>query len=426
MSLFDFFDLLNEDPFTYFICLVISVVLFIGVMKRTSSSWLNPIRFNIFTFSIGFSVILFLNFKGFVSSKTFAYLLICIAVYWGTFMSVFKNKQWAVNISFVDEPIIAKYLFYVTYTLYILVTLFSYKLLGIPIFNENSRLVTYTGSGLGFIERISPVLYIYSLFYIIHLFSIKSKMADYIKTGIVLLPLIVIGILSGSRSSFLGIIFAFWGYRTFYRQKEPQVNDYKWLIIPFVVISIFTFSIQSLGDYTQASINFLQRIVASGDLYWEALPNDAWQSVVVARPFEFVFMGFLGPLHILNPNLAEIPIGFQLTNITYTSINDASTGPVALFPVTSLVLFGYVGGLLFTFFQALFASLLFKLSYVKSNSIIICAMMYFTLYSIITLIGDISAGLGACLDVLVCFAFIFILIMTIAFIFYRKIDAKIE
>ena len=43
----------------------------------------------------------------------------------------------------------------------------------------------------------------------------------------------------------------------------------------------------------------------------DKLPNETWSSVKVEKPFQYTFMGFLGPMRILDPNQAEIPIGFQ-------------------------------------------------------------------------------------------------------------------
>ncbi len=418
MTSFEFFELLSLNPLAYTFFLLISFVLFYKIIKVTTSSWFNPIRINILAFSIGFSVLLFLNYCRVLSFTTLMYTVLSIAIFWITFISIYRNKQIKISVNLADEPKLAKYLFYATYILYVFLTLISYKILGIPIFNDDSRLSTYTGSGLGFISRLSPVLYVYSLFYIIHLLSVHTTFRRRALNLLLLIPFIIIGILSGSRSSFFGVIFVFWGYQTFFLRKEPKLSNYKWLIIPFIIISIFTFSIESSGDYVRAGFNFLNRIVSCGDLYWEALPNETWKSVVVNRPFEFTFMGFLGPLHILNPNNAEIPIGFQLTNIVYPSIAGRSTGPVALFPVFGLVCFGYIGGLLLSFFQAILASLLFKISFIKSNSIIVCAMAYYMFYNITQLLADASSGLGSCLDIIVSFAFIFILLFLIAFLYY--------
>lgn len=420
MTGFKFFELLSSNSLIYILSLLISLFLFYGIMRATSSSWLNPLRFNVFTFSLGISVVLFLYFLGLIKFQTFIYIIISITIYWLTFLWIFKNKQRQITIKFVDEPQIAKYLFYSSYSLYLLLTLVSYKLLGIPIFNEDSRLATYTGSGFGYIARFSPILYTYSLFYIIHLFHQYKNIPRKISNIVLLIPLIIIGILSGSRASFLGIIFAFWGYRTFYFGAEPKVKDFKWLIMPFLIISIFTFSIQSSGDLKQAGFMFLERVVACGDLYWESLPNDAWRSIVVNRPFEFTFMGFLGPLRLLDPTHAEVPIGYQLTNIIYPSLAGKSTGPVALFPIFGLVCYGYVGGCIFSFFQAILVSSVFRITFLKSNSIIVSAMAYFAFNNAISLIGDISAGFGACLDSILSFLLISFFLITIALFYYSK------
>lgn len=420
MTTFEFFALLNDYPFSFIGSLLISLLFFGLVMKKSTSSWLNPIRVNIFTFSIGISVVLFLNFFGYVSNKTFVYTISSTVLFWGVFLLIFRNKQKEVIIKFGDEPILAKWLFYCCYFIFVLMTLISYKLLGIPLFNENGRLTTYTGSGLGFIARIIPVLQTYCIFYIIHLFISNKSAYNKVKPFFLLLPILIFGILSGSRSSFLATVFTFWGYKTFYLNDEPKALDYKKLLIPTLLISMISFLINSSGNLVYALYMFFERAVASGDLYWEALPDDTWSSVVIDSPFQYTFMGFLGPLHILDPAKAEIPIGFQLQDIVYPVIAGSSTGPVALFPIFGLVCFGYIGGLIFSFIQGLFTSLLFKFSFIKSNSVIISAFAYFTFYNVTILIGDISAGLGTLLNVIVSYVFIIFLLLFIAFVLYSK------
>lgn len=428
MTLFEFFAILYDNPFTYLICLLISLFFFSFVIRRTTSSWLNPLRLNIFTFSIGISVVLFLNFLGYMRTQTFIYIIFSVVIFWVTFAAIFKNKQRQVNIKFVDEPLFAKCLFYVCYLLFIILTLISYKLLGIPALNEDGRLSTYTGSGFGFIARLTPILYLYNVFYIIHLFSRSNSVTKKILPLFLLLPILVIGILSGSRSSFFVIVFAFWGYRTFYLHNEPKAIDFKKLIFPTLFLSMISFTINTSGDIFQAAYMFFERTIACGDLYWEALPDDTWSSIIINKPFEFTFMGFLGPLHILDPSQAEIPIGFQLTNIIYPSIAGRSTGPVALFPVFGLVCFGYIGGLIFSFIQSVLVSLLFRKVFITSNSIILSSIAYFGFSSITMLIGDISAGLGSLLNIVISYVFIaFLLILIASFIYlFRKHFSEIK
>lgn len=420
MTTFEFFELLSLNPITFLYCLFISLIIFGFIMKRTTSSWFNPLRFNIFTFSIGASVVLFLKIVDYVSWQTFTYVILSMLIFWGTFVLIFKNKQRQIRIKFADEPIIAKYLFYVSYFLLVAFTLLSYKLLGVPAFNDEGRLTTYTGSNLGFIYRISPIFNVYAVIYIIHLLSQKRGFLKNIWPILLLIPILIFGVLSGSRSSFLAIIFSFWAYRTFYLNNEPKAWNYKWFAVPMILFTIISFLINSSGDLNRAFFMVYERVIACGDLYWEALPGDTWKSVIVNRPFEFTFMGFFGPLRILNPINAEIPIGFQLTSIVYPTIAGASTGPVALFPIFGLVCFGYYGGLLFSFLQALLISTLFKFTFTKSNSIIISICSYYAFSNLIMLIGDASAGLGAVLDILICLFIIVLLMLLIGACLYSK------
>ena len=425
MTTFEFLEFLSLNPYTYLWCLLLALTVFGFVMKRTTSSWFNPLRFNIFTFSIGVSVVFFLNYLGCISWQTFTYVICSMVIFWLTFITIFKNKQRNVNITFTDEPVIARYLFYLSYFLFISLTLVSYKALGIPAFNEEGRLSTFTGSNLGFIYRIAPILNAYSVIYIIHLFSEKGGLHKKISAFLFLLPILIIGILSGSRSSFLIIIFAFWGYRTFYLNKEPKASDYKLLAAPMVIFSILSFLINAEGDLNRVFFMVYERIVASGDLYWEALPDETWKAVVVNNPLKFTFMGLLGPLRILNPTQAEIPIGFQLTSIIYPSIAGSNTGPVALFPVFGLVCFGYYGGLIFSFLQSFLVATLLRFTYIKSNSIIVSVFSYYAFNNIITLIGDASAGLGALLDILVNLVVMTLLLLLVgAFYYYKDLFLK--
>jgi len=421
MTGFEFFEILLSNLRLFAICILFSLALFYFVMKKTTSSWFNPLRFNLLTFTLGFGVILFLYFTDNMSFKTFNYTILSISIFWLTFMLIFKNKQRLVTLKFKGESQFVRYLFYLSYLIYISLTLLSYKLLGIPVFNEDSRIATYTGSGLGFIARILPVLQVYCLIYIMSLLNASKNRGSTLRILIYFVPVIIFGVLSGSRSSFLVIIFIFWGYKTFFKKEEPKLINHKIFLIPFFLVSIYVFSLSTGGNLNLAFLAFLERIVASGDLYWEALPNEVWKDVVIRNPFEFVFMGFLGPLRILDANYAEIPIGFQLTNIIYPAIEGKSTGPVALFPVFGLVCFGYYGGLVFSFLQALLVSSLLRFFYIKSNSIIVVAMAYYGFFNILALLGDISAGLGALLDVLIGYAFfLFLICLIVLFLYPRK------
>jgi oligosaccharide repeat unit polymerase len=404
MNTFEFFLLLFEYPLSYISSLLLAVLLFIIVFVKSSTSWLNPIRFQLFTFTIGISVLVFLYDNDRVNLPTMSYIVSSIIIFWLVFLLIYRNKPRKVSYTIQKESFISKYLFVYCYVIFIILTLISYIKLGIPLFgilDEKSRLSTYTGTGLGFISRLTPILNSYSLFYIIHLLHSDRKTRKRYSGIILLIPLLIIGVLSGSRSSFLGIVFIFWGYRTMFIQKEPKAVNYKYLILIFVLFSLFSFSFQSNSDLNQSSYLFFERSVAAGDIYWEALPNDNWKNVIVKRPFLYSVAGFFGPLRIVDATKLEPPIGFQLTALVFPERSDYNTGPVALFPVYTLICFGSFLGLIITLIQALIAALLLKLTFIRSSSIILCSLSYYLFSSYLYFFGDLSAAFGILFDTLV-------------------------
>lgn len=395
MNSFEFFILFSEKWTSYIVPLLIIFPLFCIVTKKISSSWFNSLRFVTMTAFIGYTSILFLYVEGYVLLKDFVYLLFAISIFWITFCSIYKNKQRKVSLLVKNEKGIAKYLFYACFLLYIFLTLFTYKTLGIPIFNENSRLATFTGSGLGFIERLTPILRGYSLFYIVHILISHKALYTRVLFASYLIPVIIFGVLSGSRSSFMLVIMAFWGYKTFYCRDEPKISNYKIFICFFVLISVVTFTINEYGNFSMGILRFAQRIIACGDLYWTSLPNEMWKDVEVENSFNMTFVGLLGPMRLMKDY--QIPIGFQLTHLVNPGY-DLSTGPVALFPLFSLICYGYVGGLFMCFIQALLASKILSMSFVYSNSLIISALCFYVYTTSVTFLGDIKNALGSLFD----------------------------
>lgn len=421
MTNFDFFILLGENIWIFLLSLAIALSVYIWIGKKISSSWMNPIKFNIFTAGIGMSVALFLFFIGEIANDVFFYVVLSSILFWSLLIRYYSNNQRVVYITFSKEPYFANRLFMILYILNISLTLFSYKMFGIPIFNENSRLAVYVGSGgWGLINRVTPMMSTYIIFYVLSQYN--DKKYSFSKICWLLIPLIIFGILSGSRSSFISYIFCYWAVKTFYIGKEPLLSNYKKVLLPFILISIITFFIQR-ADVLWAIIAFFERIVACGDLYWMALCNDTWESVSIQNPIKYILIGLLGPFRIMDVTFAETPIGYQLTSLVYNGY-DKMTGPVALFPVSSMILFGYVGGLVFTVLQALFAAFSFRLTYIKSNSIIMCVLSYYIFINIIPFMGDCAASMGGIFDIIVNICFVFLLLLIIALYTYIKNGLK--
>ena len=426
MSTLDFLSLLITHYYSFLISLAISVALFFIVLKKSSISWLNPIRYNILIHLIATSVLIFLYLNDSISFILFSYTIICTILFWSIFLILKPSNFFKLTDKFKDEKKYIHFLFIVAYLIIIIFTLLTYIMVGIPAFNPNGRLATFTGTGFGFIERLSGCLTIYCIMYIYDLIN-SSRSVGRVFFGIFLiLPLIIIGLLSGSRSFFLLFIFTYWGYRTFYKHKEPMLSKYKWFILAFIVITILAFIMDTKSNFNYALYSVFIRTISNGDIYWMSLPHNIWKQIVITNPYLYSIAGFIGPLHIFNMNSISPPIGFQLTWSIYPILSGVSTGPVALYPVFGLVCFGLVGGLFFSIIQSLLFSFIYRHSLVKSNSLIVSSICFYFYFNNLSLLGDISQGLGQLFDSIVSTVFLLLILNIIIYLVNHINPSRIE
>lgn len=411
MNNYEFFLEFSDNIEQYFIIAVIVLTIGVIFINKLATSWFNPVKYNLFQFCIGISVVLYLYKLNLVSTYAFTYVILSILLFFCILYMFYPKHIGKAKIQITNDRQCQKAFFIICYSIYILSTLLTYVLRGIPIFNDDSRLVTFTGAGgLGIIYRFSPFLLCYSLFYIYHRFFSKRLS----KLGLVLLmaPFVIFGVLSGSRSSFLTYIFAFWGYKKFYKGEEIQLTHYKKLLIIALVVTLFTFAIEKATNLSGAWLPMFTRILACGDLYWMSLPNDVWKNVTANSPWSDVTVGLLAPLRLMPESNADMPIGFQLVRLVNKGFED-TTGPVELFPISTLIYFGYFGGLVFTLFQALFVCKLVASFFKRSNSLILSSFLFFCFWRSLYFLGSFRDGMGNLFSILV--SFIILVILSILF-----------
>ncbi len=398
MNNYEFFLVFSDNISQYFN--IAAIVLTIGVIfiNKLATSWFNPVKYILFQFCVGISVVLYLYKLNLVSNYAFSYVMLCILLFFCVLYIFYPERIGKAKIQITNDRQCQSAFFIICYSIYILSTLLTYALRGIPIFNDDSRLVTFTGAGgLGIISRFSPFLLCYSLFYIYHRFFSKRLS----KLGLMLLmaPFVIFGVLSGSRSSFLTYIFAFWGYKLFYKGEEIQLSHYKRLLIIALTVTLFTFAIEKATNLSGAWLPMLTRVLACGDLYWMSLPNDVWKDVTANSPWSDVTVGLLAPLRLMSESNADMPIGFQLVRLVNKGFEDI-TGPVELFPISTLIYFGYFGGLIFTLFQALFVCKLVASTFKRSNSLIFSSFLFFCFWRSLYFLGSFRDGMGNLFSIL--------------------------
>lgn len=412
MTTFDFLALLEENAWLFFICVIPVVYVYIRIANKIGNSWFNPLMFNIFTAGIGVGVAVFLYVTHNASTDTFCYVIISSIVYWTILLKYFPKKIAFSQLKIANEFAYERPLFYTLYILNIVSTLFSYSKFGIPLFNaldEGSRLDTYTGSGgFGVILRLADYLRIYCVFYLINLFY-KKRMRIF-SLILWIIPFVIFGILSGSRSSFLIYLFTFWGYKLFYLGEEIRLWDYKKLLVPALAISLLSFGIEHATNLEGAFVFFMQRVAACGDLYWYALPDNTWESLTLNNPFKDLVVGLFAPMRLMSESGTDMPIGFQLTRLVYSGF-DINTGPVELFTISSLAYWGFYGGILMVVIQAFMTCVIYKIVYKRSNNLIISSFMFYSFNSCVYFVGSLRDSMGILFNMLITVIFVLFILM---------------
>ncbi len=417
MTSIEFFLYFSENAIAFFVIAAIVIALYVCIANKLANSWFNPIKFNVFQAGIGIAVACFVFYIGEARKETFIYVILSSILFWGILCLLYPKKLGHFKPTIANESFYSFNLFLIIYFGNIALQLFSYYRFGIPIFNDDSRLSTYTGSGgLGIISRLNGFLRVYSIFYIFNRY-IKKEHVDWVKLVLWLSPLILFGLFSGSRSNFLMFVFGFWGYKQFYEGEEIYLSNFKGLLIPLIVVAVLTFSFERGTNLAGGAMSFLERVVACGDLYWEAMPDDTWSDVTIKTPYKDLTVGFLGPLRILPESATDVPIGYQLTQLVYQGY-DVMTGPVELFPISSLIYFGYYGGIIMVIVQALLTCFFIRLFYRKSESLIFASLLYYAFYNCIYFVGSLRNAMGQLFDIMLNVAFVAFLCLCIGLLEY--------
>ena len=424
MQNFQFFALFVEYPWIYLISYLISSLPLFIIAKRYTRSWIDPLRILVFFVSFANVIPLFLFFIKEIPIYLFFYFICSETLFWLGFV-VFASKKIVLSTKkLINEKKISALLYFFFYTFYVSSTLFSYLNFGIPIFAE-SRLTTLQGSGgFGIISRLNAFFVIYLSIYSYYQLDKKKSCLYRFFPIIVFVTIAAFGILSGSRSSFLTFVFAYFGYQYFYKGILPNVKKvikYAPLVVGGALAVLL---ITNPGSLESAFINLGYRFIASGDVYWMAYPNETINSIHMGDSFSYLFSGILGPLRLIDNMKISPPVGAQLTWIVNPILQGIMVGPNARPPVLGYVLFGWFG-LPYSFIIGLFTSfLLFKIPAFFPRGLISTAFVLYIYLNAQTFVGDPPLGTTYLFDILLNFFFLLLTIILFSFIEGKKLFQK--
>ena len=394
-----FLLLLDENIGLYLISLVLSAIPIYFIAKNYSHSWVDPLRISLIFVALANAVLLFLFFLNEIPEYLFYYSAAAIVLFWVGFLIPAKRKISFSNRKFCEDDLIIKLLFYEVLILYISSYLYSYAAFGIPIFAE-SRIGTFIDSGgFGAIARITPFFQVFILMYCYRQFDGKISLGNKYIYFITFLLIVITSILSGSRSSLVTFFSCYFGYSYYYLGIKPR--DKK-LVKYFPVILVGTITVLLItndGDIVNALSALFVRIVATGDGYYMAYPNEIVNLVDAGNSAMFLLSQILAPLRIIDVTTIPPPVGVQLSNILYPEMKGLFVGPNSSPPILGFVLFGYMG-LIFTFVVGLLSSILiFRSSSIIPRSFVSSVVLFFIYMVAVRFMADPSYGIGSLFDV---------------------------
>lgn len=391
----------------YVLALILSIALLLPIFIKYTLGWFDPLRISVIFAMFANAIPFFLTFTHQILFEILIYFILSETLFWVGLIH-FANHRSELNpkytLAFSEK--IGYQVFLISFTLYLLFTLFSYIKLGIPLFLDKSRLSVYADTGgLGILGRFNSFFSIYSLFYSFYLiYQRKKRILAYTALTISTIFLIF----TGSKSAFLNVLFAYWGFSYFQLRQIPQTKKVFLYLLLGIGGAIFILIMQTAslgGNLNTASIGFFVRLAASGDTYFYAYPNEMYKIIEVGNPFVHLFQGILKPIRFIQ-DADAISAGNQLAWIITPSAAGQNLGPNARMPLLSYILWGW-GGLIFSYIAGLILSFsLFRLPAYFPKSIISAAFITYIYIFTISGITDFGLCINYWFDYILNFGFL--------------------
>lgn len=383
---------------SYLLALLISILTLLPIMKKHTYGWLDPLCITVIFAMFANAVPIFFLFNSLISVENFVYFGLSETLFWIGFL-VFSRKHTHFNRQFkikFDQQL-AFQLYLIFFALYFGFTILNYIIVGIPLFSDSSRLAVYSNSGgLGILSRFNGFFNIYILAYSFYLLHYKQRR---LLASCMIAICCIFLVLTASKSAFLNLAFAYWGFQVYYRSHIPRSRYIfgVFLLGGFAaLLIIFLRSLNEGGTWLTSIINIMVRLAGSGDVYMAAYPNNTFDVVHITDPATTLFSGLLQPLRLIDSPPPSI--GNQLSWFTSPGTAGENVGPNARMPVLSFILMGW-GGLLLSAVAGFITSfLLFKLPQYLPKGMISTALMTYIYVTAVLGITDFALGIGLWFD----------------------------
>lgn len=264
-------------------------------------------------------------------------------------LSVSTPTQKKITVVRLDEAMVSLYLLSCLTT--ILGTLIGYYAGGVPLFAE-SRLGLYS-DGTGIVSRFTQAASLVCLFFLFLRTSFRTSSASALKLidFFMVVFFLITSILSGSKSSFLNLAFAYFFVHIFFRYHGLNpVGEIRFFGRGGVILMFAFFVVMLMGMMTESDsfiVGLVIRFVMSGDIYFMAYPNDVISQIPAHNWFLSIFQDSLGMLRIVPWDSLPGSLGGSLFKILDPL--SAVGGPNSRHNVYGVFLFGVIGGCIYSF-----------------------------------------------------------------------------
>lgn len=416
MNSFDYFELVFNNWVEYLESFLIVMIVYYYVYRRYFISILDPFTFASFFSAMAVTVPVFLFLINEISTRLFmSFLITQLSFFIGfrVFSPIDMNRYKLVKEKEVNDQEIRflKWLFIIIGVSNILMQIFSYKLFGIPLFAEKSRLAIYGESG-GVNNILKRVLDITSPFHIFltifFVYSKNKKLMFKLFTNLSVIIILIFSIFTGSKSAFMTFGIAFFVY-SLYSIKWGDWSLFlvlKKFLLKFVVV-VFLIAIVVIyitEDSDNPLVFLLFRLGQSGDVYYMSYPNAIIDKIPSVNWFVGLFASPLSLLGIIPRSTIPEPMGYFIMQYHYPTVE--FKGPNARLNVFSYVYFGiiyspiycFIIGVIVSFFRnRLFNSL--------PRNVLGCIFYFLFLNAALKLEPDFHSALADFINIIVILPF---------------------
>jgi hypothetical protein len=357
MSGGQFMELIADSPFTYTAALIITFAAYLLLYRKQLYSVYDPLCVLMVSTAFAASDVVFLWWRNLIDARYFIQFINTETAFLVGLM-LFKpvNRRTIIRNAGEGERRFLVVLYIVSAIVFLLTQAVTYAILGIPILYASRNSYYSAGGGIGVLNHSLNVTWSFSFYLLIYCLASQKKVGGWfrlfnITVGV---ALVASAILSGSKATFIAVVFLVFYFRFLHRGDQTcSVADkslaklQKIAAISAIGAIFLVIGVQlSSGSPAVWLVSLYWRIADFGDVYFMAYPTHIIDAIPGKSGLLAVFGSLLGPFRIVPYDSLPETLGFVLHRMVYGF--DNFSGPNDRHNVFGVVYFGAYGSILYS------------------------------------------------------------------------------